>query len=522
MTTPADISIPLTRGLMRNTLYNLVGWIWPVLLAFVSVPYIVSSLGNEAYGIFGIMSIVGGYLGLLSQPIAMGNVRFMAEAYARQDWDEFRKIAATGVVVMGALAALGAGIMFIAASVLANNVFKIPGSLVDTAIKAFRIASATFFLNGIVGSLKSIPTARRRYGILNIVNSAVVTLNTAGIVLALWLGWGLIGAVSAQFLSSILALICFAVIASLGSGKLKFFSQMLHPDGYFIKKLISFSSVLFLMRVVSTIGLQIDRTLIGMILGVSAVTFYTIPARITDQIPLFMVGFTTTLYPLSAESAATGRLDELRTLYLKVEGLLLWASAFLGVVLILLSREILTLWISPELAAESHWVLVFLTGAAVLRAPGSIAYQITTGLGRPDVPLWTGLISVVVMTLGTLLLIKPYGITGVAIGIFILMIPLSLGFDLFTQRRLLQQQDWQVSLMLYARPLIGSVATIAFFRFFLANLTDFAVSWWTLLIKGILVAIIYLIFSLVAGALNREDIRLILRRLQRGLIKSTH
>src|SRR6185503_9752041 len=75
-------SVTLTQGLARNTFFNLVGWAWPVLLAFVVVPYIVSSLGNDAYGIFSIVSIVTGYLSLFHGPVARGNVRFMAEAYA--------------------------------------------------------------------------------------------------------------------------------------------------------------------------------------------------------------------------------------------------------------------------------------------------------------------------------------------------------------------------------------------------------------------------------------------------------
>ncbi len=500
-------SAPLTRGLARNTVFNLIGWAWPALLAFASVPYIVSGLGNEAFGVFSIVSIVAGYLGLLNEPIAMGNVRFMAEAYGRQDWREFRDTAVTGVVVNAALAALGAAVMFIAAGALASGVFRIPASSVASATVAFRIGAASFFLKGIVGSLKSVPTAMRRYDILNVVNLAVGSLNMVGIVLAIWLGLGLCGAVTAQLLSNSLAVICFAAVASMALRKLPVSGRTLGVDRHIIKRLVSFSSLLFLMRVVSTIGLQVDRTLVGMLLGASAVTFYTVPAEIANRIPGFMASFATTLYPLSAESVATGRLDELRRLYLNVERLLLWVSSFFAVVLIALSHDILALWIGPEMAAKSQWVLVFLAGAAMCRAPGSMAYQVTTGVGRADVPLWAGLISVVVMTLTTLVLVKPFGIIGVAFGVFIAMIPLSVGFDLFTQRRILQQRNWRVSLALYARPALSVIATLGCVELVRASLADLAVEWWILLLKGILVAIVYLMFSVLFGALSLQDIR---------------
>jgi hypothetical protein len=32
----------LTKGLARNTIFNLVGWAWPVALVILSVPYIVT------------------------------------------------------------------------------------------------------------------------------------------------------------------------------------------------------------------------------------------------------------------------------------------------------------------------------------------------------------------------------------------------------------------------------------------------------------------------------------------------
>ena len=105
----------MTQGLARNTVFNLIGWIWPIGLSILSIPFILPELGNDAYGIFAIVSIVAGYLGLLSGPVAMGNVRFMAEAYAQEEWSELRKAALAGLMISGALSLLGGLVMFLAA-----------------------------------------------------------------------------------------------------------------------------------------------------------------------------------------------------------------------------------------------------------------------------------------------------------------------------------------------------------------------------------------------------------------------
>ena len=78
---------PLAKNFARNSVYNLVGWVWPIFLSIVTVPYIVHHLGEEAYGVYAVVSIVAGYLAMMSTPTAAGNIRFLAAAYGRGDWN---------------------------------------------------------------------------------------------------------------------------------------------------------------------------------------------------------------------------------------------------------------------------------------------------------------------------------------------------------------------------------------------------------------------------------------------------
>ncbi|HOI44389.1 MAG TPA: hypothetical protein PLX50_02110, partial [Candidatus Aminicenantes bacterium] len=214
---PAAESAPktpsLTRGLARNTLFNLLGWIWPIGLSLVSLPYILSKLGTDAYGIFAITSVVAGYLGFLNGPVAMGNVRFLAEAYAHENWADFRRTAYVGIAFNGALSMLGGLVMFLASGWLAGDVFAISAPQIRSSITAFRLAAVSFVLNGANGAVQSIPTAMRRYDILNLGNLSLGSLNTVLIVLALWRGWGLQGALAAQVFSSASGLALFIIIA---------------------------------------------------------------------------------------------------------------------------------------------------------------------------------------------------------------------------------------------------------------------------------------------------------------------
>jgi len=501
----------LTQGLTRNTIFNLTGWILPIGISILSVPFIVKSLGNDAYGVFAIVSIVAGYLGLLNGPVAMGNVRFMAEAFAHEQWSDLFEALATGLIINVSLSALGGLIMFFSAEVLARKVFAIPPALVASAVTVFRLAALSFFLNGVAGTLESIPTAMRRYDILNLVGLFVGTLNTVAIVLALWWGWGLLGAVLAQVLSSVLGLVLFSIAGWMLLRKFSGSRRRSLVSATFIKRLAGFSSLLFAGQITATIGLQIDRTLVGILLGTSAVTFYTVPNKITGQIPGMMSSFSTTLYPLSSEAVATGKVDELCHLYHEMIRILLWASAFAAALLIILTKDFLTLWMGNDFMVHSWLVLAILAAGVVWRSSGSVAYQVCNGMGRADINLLASIGTLVFLAVPVLILAPRWGVPGVALGVFIGLFMTNLAYDLFTQRKLLGVKSWRESLMPYVRAIMAEAGTAVFFYLLPVHFTG----WVGLLAKAGLISCLFIGLSLVTGALVVRDIKFIVGKLSR-------
>ena len=505
---------PLTRGLARNTLFNLLGWIWPVTLAFVSVPYIVGGLGTEPYGIFAMVSIVAGYLGLLNGPLAFGNVRFMAEAYGRRDWREFHEYVVAGLWMTGALAGLGAVILFLSADFLARSVFKIPDELEVMAATVFRIAALSFFLNGIAGALGGIPSALRRYDAQNTISVFVGTFNTLAIIGAIWLGWGLRGAVMAQLFSSLLAMVAFATLAWFLLRSIPREASDSLPDPNAIRRLFSYSTLLFGSQLLSTVGLQIDRTLAGVLLGTSAVTFYTVPARITDQVPGLIGRLTITLYPLSAEGLASGRIQEVQKLYTRMVRLMLLISAFIATLVMLSAKDILTLWVGSDIAQHSWQILGFLAVGVIWRAPGTVAYQVANGLGRADFNLGIGLMTLILTTIPVAVFASRMGLTGIAFGMALGLMISNMVYDALIQRLFLHQRKWMVFFRPYAQTLV-SLSSVVVVSVFLP-LSQISVL--LLAVKMCVFALTFIVSSWLCGLLKTEDIRFAVSRF--GLLLS--
>jgi len=506
----ASPSTPLAKGFARNSLYNLIGWAWPIFLSIVTVPYILGHLGEEAYGIYAIVSIVAGYLAMMSTPTASGNVRFLAAAYGRGDWSGLRSQLMSGILVNAAIAGAAGALLFVVAPWLAVHIFKTPAALTDVTIAAFRIAAFSYAINGVAGALRSLPVAVRRYDLVNAVTLASGTANTLFVVTALYLGYGLLGSVAAQMLSSVVALVGFgfAIFFALRGiprvTRVTRVNEATHVvDSEGAKQLVSYSGLLFVEHVLSQVGVRIDRTLIAVMLGATAVTYYTVPSRITDVVPGITGVIVTQLYPLMAEAVASRRLGEAMQLYGKVQRLALWVVCLIGALLIANAYGLLALWINPETASKSWMVLVLLVIGVIARAPASVAFQTALGMGRAELNIVLGVGVILFPTIAGVLLIPRFGIEGAALGVAVTLTPVYLLFAGMVQWKLLGVHSLRAIGMPFLRSLgVMALAAGAAYAMPIDGATLIG-----LIGKSLSTVAVYIVASVLFGALSPEDYR---------------
>jgi O-antigen/teichoic acid export membrane protein len=493
----ANGATELTSGLARNTFFNFSGWIVLAALAFLAVPFTVSRLGIAAYGVFSIVSVVSGYFGALHTPTTEGGVRFMAAAYGRGDWSALRSSARATAALACASAAIGALIMAMGAPLLVR-VFRVPSDLSRESEIAFRLGALTLLLSATSNSLSGMLAATRRFGTLNLIAITTRTLSTAAVLTALAIGGGLVQVIRAQAFASLLTLVTYAALVVVTLRGLPSSPQSARAVPTQWRSFMSFSGVLLLSNVGSVLGLQLDRAVVGSMLGAVATGYYSVPARLTDYLLSLIASLTEALYPLSSEAAATSRLAELRELYVRAARLLTWFAAFSGSLLIVPAADILQLWVGPDISGKAWPVLACLAATAMWRAPSSIAYRVCNGLGRADLTLrvaWGTLAS-------TLCLVIPltvrFGIAGTAAAVLLGQIPLAVAYDLVVQRTLLGQRDWSMSWSIYLKPV-----AVTSFAYVVALGVPLDPGWASL---GVKVAIVLVSFAAGATLLDRGTI----------------
>lgn len=402
----------LANKTIKNALSGIIGFAWPILLALVSMPYIVHKMGNDVYGVLVLVISVLGFFAFLDLGVTNASIKYISEAYVRDDIDEIGKIIGSSLLLY-LITGIGGGLVII---VMTNNLVErmldIPAAYHSDSIFAFRLAAFGFVLNMILGVFSAIPKALQRYDISTRVNISVSSLLTFTTIVLLYFGYGLREVVIANFFSSLISLVIYAAVAK------KMLPTVVIPfriDPVTLKKLFSFGAFSLLVMISSTILFQLDRILIGTYSGAAQVAFYAVPASIAFRIHGFVANIMGVVFPLCSELHSTGQKVKLRELYLKASKYAFIVAISIATPLVVLSGQVMKYWMGNEYALKGSLVLMLLTVSSFFASLSIIPSFLLDGIGKPRVNAFFAVLSALMNIMLCLLLIPRYGVTGAAL-----------------------------------------------------------------------------------------------------------
>jgi len=490
--------LTLANKTIGNAIAGVIGYAWPVALTLVTTPYIVHKLGNDVYGVLALVTSVLGFFAFLDLGITNASVKYIAEAYAKNDIIEISKIIGSSLFVFITVGVIGGILIAIMTSTLVQRLLKIPPALVSDSMFAFYVASCGFLLNMVVGVFAAVPRAIQRFDLATKLNIIIGTTLTLLIVLTVYLGYGLKQVVIINFLSSILSLIAYAALAK---RHLKGITISIQFDHSTFQKLFHFGIYALLATISSAILFQLDKLLIGSYLGSAFVAFYVVPATIAIGIYNIVVNLMGVIFPLCSHLLATGEHDKLRELYLKASKYAFIIVISLATPVVILSNQIMSHWMGAEYGLKSSSILAILAVSSVFTSMTAIPSFILYGIGMPGVNAKFSLLSAILNPCLCVLLIPRIGLIGAAVANlanFILVI-----FYLITVDRIIIKVGIKrIAREILLKPLAVCViqALIIYYIFmpFVKGLPS--------LVIVILVSVgIYYAISLFMNVLNAED-----------------
>jgi O-antigen/teichoic acid export membrane protein len=131
----------------------------------------------------------------------------------------------------------------------------------------------------------------------------------------------------------------------------------------------------------------------------------------------FVIAIAAVVSPMATKLSAEGKLDELGEIFLKWSKVALSLTLLAGLFLMVLGPSFLARWIDPSFEQPAGQVLQILMLSSFLFLPArGVALPILMGLGKPKAPAIAFLSAGVLNVVLSVILARPLGLAGVALG----------------------------------------------------------------------------------------------------------
>jgi len=388
-------------------------------------PIQISTLGADAQGMWLLVASLTATLGLLILGVPMASVRFLAGHVARNEIDQANEVIATclGVCLgLGAAALVVAGglSIFFEHTYLDSERWRALGpDLIHQARVAFWISVVQVCF----GFASQLP-----FGILD-AHEAFVARNgvkIAGLLLRLVMIAGLLRLYPSLILIAVsqLAIMVVEFIVSMVIIRRHWPGLRFGLRGFDrarLRTILGFSLFAMLLNAGSMLSFQTDQLVINAYRGPEQGTYFDVGNKFFPVLLGLVLGIGVVMMPRATKLQATGSWDELRADFLKWSKVAYSLALLVGVYLMVLAPEFIAWWVGPELAQPfampaGRVTRVLMFSFLFFLPVRGVASPMLMGLGKPALPalafLGMGIINLII----SLLLVKPLGIFGVAVG----------------------------------------------------------------------------------------------------------
>jgi O-antigen/teichoic acid export membrane protein len=461
----------LAQRTLKNAVYSVMEFGWPILIALVATPYVVRTLGADAYGVLSIVGVTLGFFGFLDLGMGGAAVRQFAAAHERGDADGINAVLGTVLTFYIIVGLTGAALIAALAVPLAGSVLSIPAAVRSVAVFAFYMAAPGFMVSLVLQTFGSIPKSIQRFDVSTKINIVVGTLNTASTVLMLHLGQGLRGVVVASFLVNCLALVAAYIVATRLVPTLR---VRLTVDRPLFREMFTFGGWFLMASIGVAVLYQLDKLLVGAFLGVGQVTYYVVPGNLAGKIQGLIAAATAISFPVSAALFGGGHHDGLKKLYREGTRMVFIVATTIAVPMAVFADRFLYYWMGPDIASHSGLVMVLLVATYYLLAVTSIPWGIANGAGRAKINA-VFVLGIAALDVAIFLaVVRAFGIAGAAAAFLASAIVGVPALIVFTERRVVGLSGveflgiyWRIGIVgalqgglsWLARPLVTNLAT---------------------------------------------------------------
>ncbi|NOY58370.1 MAG: oligosaccharide flippase family protein, partial [Calditrichaeota bacterium] len=288
-----------TRLLARNTIYNLLGQVAPLIAAIFAIPLLIHNLGTSRFGVLTLAWMVLGYFGLFDLGLGRVVTMLVGQKLGGKKADEIPAIVWTGFLFMLLIGLVSMVVVFLISPALVRHILKIPADLQQESLRAFIILGCAVPIVTSTAGIRGVLEAYQQFGRINIVRTvnglytflvplavSYFSIRLNHIVLFLALG--------RLFILVLYFIFCFYTVPELKK------KPAIHTG--LARPMFRLGGWMSVSNIIGPVMVYFDRFLIGAWLSVAAVAYYVTPYEVVTKLTLITAAVSRVLFPAFSTS----------------------------------------------------------------------------------------------------------------------------------------------------------------------------------------------------------------------------
>jgi len=389
-----------------------------IIVTIVLMPFIIHSLGKEVYGLWAIANSFLAFFNLFDLGLSSAIQRFISRALGKKEFSEANVVIVTSLIIFIVIGIVVFLLAVPSAFLIQNLVKGLEGHtiILRNMVIILGWSAAIGFPSQVFSGILA---AHLRHYLVSSISLAMVIIRSILIVIFLKSGYGIIAltviTVSVNIAAYFILFISAKFVAKYMDLSLKYFSKVK------MKMLFNFSVFVIISSVADRLRFNIDNFVIARFVNLQAVTVYAIAANLIQQFITLLISGLGILMPVFSQYEAQGDADSIKKTFVFATKLSSYASIGIGAMILIFKEPFIQRWMGEGYAGSILPLTILVIGVtgALMQYP---SLQLLMGISKHKFISITNSLEGIGNLVLSLILVRMYGIVGVALGTTIPML----------------------------------------------------------------------------------------------------
>jgi O-antigen/teichoic acid export membrane protein len=304
----------LSASVGRSTLFGILASIVQVGTRFVLVPIAINHLGLGGYGIWSIILMLASYMQFGGVGVKSAFQKYVAEATGNGNYDTAAKLLSTGSAALFVISLAG----LVPAAIFSRAIARaagVPPEFLQSSARAISMLAVVMMFSNLGAAYEAIITGGHRIDLIQKLGMGLFTLEAAGIIGVLRLGYGIFAMATVMAASgSIYAFSCY-IVSHRVVPQIRL--RMSHVTRTVARELFRFAGSYQLLSILQMIYSAIAPIAILRSYGARPAGVLAVASRLISPVQMCLYAFVLPILSGSAMVYASGSVERMRTLLAK-------------------------------------------------------------------------------------------------------------------------------------------------------------------------------------------------------------